>query len=295
LHVAKKSRNWQGGVSVEEAAQGSFFNCGILQREGFMSATLQSSNRLVGVLVSLLLFGSSAAQAQFFYDDFEDGSATDGSPVTWVPEVPPWPVGEQRVEAGSLILTPARDEFPNSGFYETDWEVEGDRPADLVLRAQVRALGSTEVAFHSIYARDTTSVDVRQGVYTSALVTTGGYLALIVGENLNNTFLSEGTFPDLTTRTHDVNLELRLLGQDLEVFAWRVGDPRPTTPRLSALSPLENVTMGRVGLAFAHEDDVPTISGAFRFFEVAPIPEPNTLTTATLCLACLGILRRDRS
>jgi hypothetical protein len=226
----------------------------------------------------------SSAHAQFFRDNFEDGSAVDGSPVTWVPEVPPYPVGEQRVEAGSFILTPARVEYPNPDFYETSWEIEADFPTDVLLRTQIRALGTSGVGYHVLYARDTTNVDAAQGVYTSAIVSTSGYLALLVGTNLSNTFLSEGTFSDLTTRTHDVNLELWLSGSDLRVFAWREGTPRPTAPKLTALSPLPNVVTGRVGVAFGQEKDIPSISGAFRYFEVVPVPEPSTALLAIVAI-----------
>ena len=215
--------------------------------------------------------------------------------MTWVPEVPPWPVGEQRVEAGSLILTPAREDFPNPDFYETDWEVEADLPTDLVLRARVRALGSSGGAFHGMYARDTTSVDAAQGNYTSMVLGTNGYLAILVGKDFNNTYLQEGTFADLTSRTHDINLEFWLSGRDLQVFAWRDGTPRPSTPRLTALSPLGNVTTGRVGIAFGQEDDIPTISGAFRDFEVAAVPEPASLgLAASAIMVILYRVRRKR-
>jgi hypothetical protein len=251
---------------------------------------------LIGLIVSIATaLPSPPTFAQYFRDDFEDGSATDGSPVTWVPEVPPYPVGEQRVEGGSFILTPARVVYAVPDFYETAWEIENDFATDVVLRTQIRALGTSGVGYHVLYARDTTNVDAGQGVFTSAIVSTGGYLALVVGTNLNNTFLSEGTFDDLTTRTHDINLELWLSGEDLRVFAWRDGTPRPTTPRLTALSPLQNVVTGRVGVAFGQEIDIPSISGAFRYFEVAAIPEPTSLGLAALSImANLCCARRKR-
>jgi hypothetical protein len=87
-------------------------------------------------------------------------------------------------------------------------------------------------------------------------------LALLVGKDLNNTFLAEGTFGDGTRRTNDINLQFWLAGRDLRVFAWRDGTLMRTTPKLSALSPLQNVATGRVGIAFGQEDDIPSISCA---------------------------------
>lgn len=105
---------------------------------------MRSSRRFTYCLPALvgfsMLWPASGAQGQYFRDDFEDGSATDGSPVTWAPEAPPWPVGQQRVEDGSLILTPAREAFPSPNWYETDWEVQQDMPIDIVVRTSVRTL-----------------------------------------------------------------------------------------------------------------------------------------------------------
>jgi hypothetical protein len=192
-----------------------------------------------------------------------------------------------------LILTPAREAFPSPNWYETDWEVQQDMPTDIVVRTSVRALLGIGDAYHSVYARDTTSVDARQGVYTSLVLGTNGYMQLLMGKNLVTpaTILVDGTFPELQSRRHDVHLEFRLSGRDVQVFAWPEGTSRPANPRLQALSPLENVAIGRVGIAFAHRANSPSLSGAFRFVEVAQIPEPSTL--GLLGLAAAGGMRRS--
>jgi len=63
---------------------------------------------LVLVLVMVLpLVGSVATGEIVFFDDFEDGSATDGAPVTWSP-VPGF-AGSYEVIDGDYVLTRPTD------------------------------------------------------------------------------------------------------------------------------------------------------------------------------------------
>ena len=156
-----------------------------------------SLSALVGVWA---IWGSSAAQGQFFRDDFEDGSVKDGSPVTWVTEVPDFPEGDYRVEDGSFVLTPRPSEF-FADYWETDWEVERELPADFVVRTQVRALTSITPGFsyQGIYARDTHNVNARQGLSVTALVTSDGYVAILRVTDGRGTHVTNRTLPGLSS------------------------------------------------------------------------------------------------
>lgn len=62
----------------------------------------------IAVTACLVAFGLAAptTAATFFHDNFEDGSATDGQPVSWV--APGYAqTGTRVVQDGSLVLTAA--------------------------------------------------------------------------------------------------------------------------------------------------------------------------------------------
>jgi hypothetical protein len=237
----------------------------------------------LSALFTLTLPAPPTAQAQFFRDDFEDGSHTDGNPVTWVPEVPPFPVGDARVEAGSLVLTPTQSEF-YPDFWETDWEVEQEFPADVRVRTQVRAL-SPGPSYQGIFARDTHNVDARQGRSLAALIAPSGFVGLYRVSNSIGTVVAQATVGSLGTFSRDIHLELELIGPRASVYAWEDGTPRPATPLLQFNNLGQPyVTPGRVGLVAGQEDAMPFISSAFRYFEVSPIPEPSTALLGTVAL-----------
>jgi hypothetical protein len=250
------------------------------------------ANCLPTLLAGCALWAASAAQAQYFRDDFEDGSVTDGSPVTWVTEVPDFPEGDYRVENGSFILTPRPSEF-FADYWETDWEVERELPADVVVRTQVRALTNVAPGFsyQGIYARDTHNVNARQGNAVGALVTSNGYVAILRVADGEGTHVTHRTIPELSS-LKDIHLELRLSGIEATLYAWPDGSPRPTTPTLFVRS-VGGIydTPGRVGVYAGQQDDTPLVASAFRFFEASPIPEPSTL--GLLGLAAAGGMRRN--
>jgi hypothetical protein len=258
-----------------------------------MSERLPSNKlRLVAASVLVVVL-SHGAHAQFFHDDFEDGSITDGSPVTWVAEVAPFPVGDARVQTGSLVLTAIASEFfPN--FWETDWEVEQEFPADVAVRTQVRAL-SAGVSYQGIYARDTHNVNARQGASVAAIVASTGLVRLYRVVNSVGTVLLERSVPALGSLANDIHLELELIGPQASVYAWADGDARPALPLLHFSDVgSAHLTPGRVGVFAGQEDVMPFISSAFRFVEVSPIPEPNSLTMAIVFFASLIVFRRQQ-
>jgi hypothetical protein len=70
------------------------------------------ANGTAVLLATCALWASSAAQAQYFRDDFEDGSIADGVPATWKRYAPPFDQGEIEVLDGSLVLTPLTSGTP---------------------------------------------------------------------------------------------------------------------------------------------------------------------------------------
>ena len=66
------------------------------------------------VLMMLMIIAVPSAQAGMaFLDDFEDGSATDGQPVSWA-FVAPWDNADFGVTNGSLVVTPGAGDLRRS-------------------------------------------------------------------------------------------------------------------------------------------------------------------------------------
>ena len=96
-------------------------------------------------LVVLLCVSFSSANAQlqppFFHDDFSDGDAEDGMPVTWIPG-PVGSLGTREVVDQNYVLTPTLDEAVVS-------VPEGLVFGDVSIRTQFRSSGSNWVGVNA--------------------------------------------------------------------------------------------------------------------------------------------------
>jgi len=99
---------------------------------------------LASYVVVLTLVGSVATGGVVFLDDFEDGSATDGAPVTWSP-MPGW-TGSFEVVDGDYVLTRPRD---SEEMYST---VNQNALGDTSVRTQGR-LNGPSASWFGLFAR----------------------------------------------------------------------------------------------------------------------------------------------
>jgi len=86
---------------------------------------------LASFVVVLTLVGSVATGEIVFLDDFEDGSATDGDPVTWSPV--PGLTGSFEVIDGDYVLTRPTDSEDHSGRHVHPYSGAADRFRCLVV------------------------------------------------------------------------------------------------------------------------------------------------------------------
>jgi RNA polymerase sigma factor (sigma-70 family) len=216
---------------------------------------------------------SSFLQAAQFFDDFNDGSATDGTPVTWAP----WPFysnGTYTIEQNSFVLRPNVASQPLVSL------VDGVMATDVSIRAQVRASG--ESAGTALFARFSGE---NQHTYQGGIETSGN---VYIGWNGADTqFHNLGTVStDLRPNQEDVVLQFDVFGNSLELFAWRPGEAKPTVPTVMVIDN-QFAGLGQIGLL---HHPIGTGSGTFRYVSVAnvPIPEPATVALGSLGFVALA-------
>lgn len=190
-------------------------------------ASIAKALRQFPVLSAILMLANVGALAQvevpFVLEDFEDGDATDGNPVTWVPG---WsfPTGSSgTVTYGSYVLTTTGT-----------CAVEADEPAsigDVSIRALVRGLSVGSGTYISFYAHGQPDGSSHWAVVTQLGLHTGYTVKhnspTIIGTVVNSSF---------DRFTGDVNIQLEVCpigsgGKELESHgvAARLGQAVPTS------------------------------------------------------------------
>ena len=222
---------------------------------------------LVVVSVQLLPFCQSTLAETVFLDDFRDGDAQDGNPVTWnlvTPEQTTLEVVDESLVL-SIDATGISQRFNSA-------EADGISLLDTSIRTQLRLSGNG-----------------RAGVF---------------GRNLSATITSDGGanffgLTDIATGldplNEDVIIQLDVIGSMASIWVWRVGEPMPSTPLVTTSG---GRVPGPVAVAVQAEANA-MASAQFRYVAVATtsIPEPSTgmllgiAATSTL----VGVRRRRRS
>lgn len=247
-----------------------------------------------------LLFQATAAASTFFYDDFEDGSVVDGSPVTWNETYPPWNTGTREVIDGSYVLTPGFDAI-RSNYWENDSNVEGLVFRDFSIRTQARVLGTENGVAIGFNARDThpQSPDGQTGRNIYAWLGTDGSMEIGLGVNNATASILATLQSNLRPTDEDVILRMDVFGESVKLWAWPADDARPTSPQLAVnlpgRPPTPFNTAGQVGIWNGQVDvdlSDTMVPVAFRYVEV--VPEPSTLPMAALAAAGLVVVRFAR-
>jgi len=211
---------------------------------------------LASYVVALTLVGSVATGGVVFLDDFEDGSATDGAPVTWSP-MPGW-TGSFEVVDGDYVLTRPRD---SEEMYST---VNQNALGDTSVRTQGR-LNGPSASWFGLFARVSLTP---QTAYIALLRSNGNFEIWLFGPS--SAMLASARVP-IDPRVQDVLLRFDVIGNRLSAWAWREGDPMPTDPQVTAVH--SGLTSGFVGLAGDLGNRLSDSEAIFRYVEVCkPIP-----------------------
>ena len=202
------------------------------------------------------------AQAVGWSDNFNDGNAEDGSPVTWT-------YNELGATPGDYVAT--------SGDYTLS--APGNTNNDSLL-------ASVNVNFTNTYVR--TQAAVVPGTLPEEVDGTLGVLARYDPDTLsgyaailsNNSHLEllrvDGGTPFTLTEIRDLDvdsetdamIQLDIIGDLLNVYLWRPEDPKPETP-VATFN--DNIyTSGRAGIVYNENDD--NTLGVFRFVSAQDTP-----------------------
>jgi hypothetical protein len=248
---------------------------------------------LGALVVATSMLASSTAQAQAFLDDFEDGSATDGSPVTWSDYPAPYNLGTFEVVNGDLVISPATSgpTLPAAPNYrEKDVVVAGRLFHNVNVRARVRAL-TNQPSVVGIGVLDTHVTDGNVGVsVNSSLVYDGSRRYLTMNREINQNFATLGEVnTSISHSAADVHLRMAISGNQASFSVWPEGEPEPAVPQLQRTLPstFDNI-QGRVVIYAGNGGTASPV--AFRF--VNAVPEPSSL--ALMGSAVVAILSRAR-
>jgi hypothetical protein len=164
-----------------------------------------------------------------FVETFADGSAVDGNPVTWTPTFPAG--ASYEVIGGDYWIT------PRAGSPDVLTSNVAVALADVSIRVQGRISGSGGAMVVSVRNPSPPAVGnyfagIGFGVDASAPATS----AFLGKTNPDGSFtlLGGGGFVELPfdIRSTDGLLQLDVVGQRLEMRAWRAGTSRPASPLL---------------------------------------------------------------
>jgi hypothetical protein len=218
---------------------------------------------------------SAAASANtIFYDNFNDGNAEDGMPVTWVP-VPGFP-GTFDASSGDFFLAPS------------DRAITAGVPAltlgDASIRTQVRILEpSAPGGGVELLARGDRATLV---AYLAGLNEQGA--VYIRRSDVPGNFASTNT--SLRPLDEDILMQLDVFGTSLRLWAWPADEPMPSAPLVTAKD--GSLSQGEVGIDyFSLQPSSMLGSAVFRFVHVAGvhIPEPSSFV-----LVATGFLAAPR-
>ncbi len=232
---------------------------------------------LASFVVALTLVGSIARGGIVFRDDFEDGSATDGVPVTWTPV--PGMTGSFEVIDGDFVMTRP------SNIEEMYAAVNQYTLADTSIRTQARLIGS--------------------GAWWLALLARGSFTdyttyALLLRNDKRleiwrfgppgpNSRILAGADVGIDPRAQDVLLRFDVIGNELSARAWREGDPMPVEPQVTTVH--SEWAMGSVGIAADLGWRLSNNDAIFRYVEVyestPPTPDFNgdgIVDAADMCM-----------
>jgi hypothetical protein len=283
------------GTAAAKAALGSQINS---LAEGVVYAMIASRWKVavcLVVLLSLAMFGGTlapgvlpgvigtASAATVFFDDFEDGSATDGSPVAWQAATGRFPATSFSVLQGDLHLTVSQSNTIGTMFVPLPQAL-----ADASIQAVVRLEGGgNDLA--GVFARADDS-----GVSHTLEIEADGdvFLGIAVAGAGMGTFTQVAT--NLRPTQEDVILRLDAIGNTMRAWAWRAGEAMPQEPLLTATDTANQVPTGLPGIFYGTSiPPQPTLGTAvFRSVLVAdmPIPEPSSLALGSLGAVALASL-----
>ena len=179
----------------------------------------------------------------FFLEDFEDGDAGDGNPVTWALTSVSAPGSTGRVVNESYYLTAGGD----SSVYSTVWA--GDYPSigDVSVRAIVRGLSMSGTDGTIVVFARQQPLELGRESYWGAVTPLGLHTGMNTGPSTRSILGTRGD-TSLNPFGKDTNVQLDVVGRRISFTVWPVGSRKPSSPQLSSTAP-SALPSGRVGFS----------------------------------------------
>jgi hypothetical protein len=224
---------------------------------------------LLRSLIALLLAVSMApvARAVSWFDDFNDGNAEDGNPVTWTYNESGFTPGIYDASSGDYVLS-------NPGGSSDDSLVAtvNTNFTDVHVRAQAVVLPGMSPE----QVGGTLGVVARFDPATVsgyvAILSNGAHLQVLRADFGGPLNLAEERNLPIDTIT-DAMIELSIVGDLLSVYLWRPDEPKPAEPIVTVND--STYTSGRAGIV--HNENHDSVRGAFRFVAAQDTPFVDTL------------------
>ncbi len=229
-HLLAQSRKWSRSGAV--VLRGKFSSSARLSWFAIGTPVVLS------LTLTLLLAGTNVYAARWF-DDFNDGNALDGSPLTWSEH--PLTPGSFDASSGDYVISglgPVDDEFMFSVIQTVTFQ-------DVSVRVQGRVADGGNLG---IAAR----ADFNTITGYSAFIDDDGQIIVLATTDPTGPLNVIGQNESGILATTDVILQLDVVGSLLTVTAWRPGDPMPA-PQISVTDTI--FSAGVSGVVFAEDNN----------------------------------------
>ncbi len=224
--------------------------------------------------IAVILAANTAAYGVGWFDDFNDGDAEDGNPLTWTPVVNFLP-GTYDASSGDYALSAPGDAAPgvndpddnsllaivNDFTFEDTYVrtqavvVPGENPEDIG--------GNVGVAFRF-------NPDIFSG-YAAFIDHNAGLFVIRSDFGVITTLEPSGQVPGSLSALNDIVLEVNMVLDEIEVFVWDPADEKPDTPIATIIDPdYGDYTSGKAGIVYNEDDDNTT--GLFRWAAAQDTP-----------------------
>ena len=234
-----------------------------------MKRCFRSGNMLLTAL-AIVVGSTSPIQAAGWFDDFNDGNATDGNPVTWQPNLVGAFPGTYDATSGDYMFSNTDGDdnsileaSVNATFTDTYVRTQGVVLPDPVFGGFEGTLG--------VWAR----YNPAQVIGYAAILSTNGHMQLLRIDPSPGgpVIVPIGDVRNLAVTTlNDAIIELNAVGTQLSVYVWDPADPKPAEPTFAVAD--ATYASGRAGILHNENDDGAV--GVFRFAAAQDTPFVET-------------------
>jgi hypothetical protein len=203
------------------------------------------------------------AVGQSWFDTFDDGSFSDGSPVTWSTDLHPAFSGQYDTSSGDFVFFPPRDDVEDEVMVAWVDDISYSSVGSVRTRTSIRTDDSGTITGQGNVG-PLLFVDSVSSYF--GVLDAGGNLRLFESHGGDSTQIGSDHVGYNPTEG-EVYVQVNHDGTHVSLEAWRVGEPQPDRPNV--IVPSTTFTSGSAGLIFA-EDSFQDV-GVFHYARAADV------------------------